>query len=153
MSAIVPAPLVWEITRNYSALTVKRTSGGGAQFSRDPLNLTNKHSRAHEGYVNDKAIGVQPGLKGGVSLMTKKANKSNKPASQIQLSTFGPNTSTRKTYRGIVNSTAKRGYRTDLRGAAVARASAIRKSQKPVKEDRPAKLRGNAAKKAKASSE
>jgi large subunit ribosomal protein L28e len=83
--------------------------------------------------------------------MTKKANKSNKPASQIQLVSFGANAPTRKTYRGIVNSTAKRGYRTDLRGASVARASAIRKSQKPAKEDKPTKLRGKAAKKEKAS--
>jgi large subunit ribosomal protein L28e len=110
--------------------------------------LTN---RQHEGYVNDKAIGVQAGEKGGVSLLTKKSNKSSNPASQLQTSSFGASTSTRKTYRGIVNSTAKRGYRTDLRGPAVARASAIRKSQKPAKEDRPAKLRGNAAKKVKAS--
>lgn len=53
-----------------------------------------------------------------------------------------PLTSTPRTYSGIVNSTTKRGYRPDLRKDAVARASAIRKSQKPVKEDKPAKLRG-----------
>jgi large subunit ribosomal protein L28e len=44
-----------------------------------------------------------------------------------------------------VNSTTKKGYRPDLRKAAVARASAIRKSQTPVKEDKPSKLRGKKA--------
>jgi len=51
-----------------------------------------------------------------------------------------------RTYSTIVKSTANRNYRTDLRKDAVARASAIRKSQKPVKESKPAKLRGAKAK-------
>ena len=44
--------------------------------------------------------------------------------------------------RTIVNSTTKRNYRPDLRQDAVAKASAIRRSQKPVKESKPAKARG-----------
>ena len=51
-------------------------------------------------------------------------------------------------YKGIVNYTAKQGYRADLRQEAVARASAIRQSQKPKKEDPELKLRGTKAKKA-----
>jgi large subunit ribosomal protein L28e len=47
-----------------------------------------------------------------------------------------------RTYSAIVNSTTKRNYRPDLRREAVARASAIRKSQKPVKADKPTKTRG-----------
>jgi len=47
-----------------------------------------------------------------------------------------------------VSSTAKRGYRSDLRAEAVARASAIRKSQKPVKDTPAPKLRGAKARKA-----
>jgi large subunit ribosomal protein L28e len=50
-----------------------------------------------------------------------------------------------RTYSAIVNSTTKRGYRPDLRKDAVARASALRKSQKPVKEDKPTKVRGKKA--------
>lgn len=58
----VSSDLIWEITREYhvfddrlasdlsvlganNSYLVKRRSGGGAQFSRDPLNVTNKHSR------------------------------------------------------------------------------------------------------------
>jgi len=149
MAEHIPSPLLWEITRKNSAFTVKRRSGGGVQFSRDPLNLVNKHTRKHDGYVNSKAIGIQPGEKGGVTLLTKKTEKSNKPASELQSTTFSSSTPTRKTYRSIVGSTAKRGYRSDLRAQAVARASAIRKAQKPAKEDRPVKLRGKKAQKAK----
>jgi large subunit ribosomal protein L28e len=54
---------------------------------------------------------------------------------------------------GIANNVAKNGYRGDLRQAAVARASAIRKSQKPVKESPEKKLRGSKAKKAAAENE
>jgi large subunit ribosomal protein L28e len=53
-----------------------------------------------------------------------------------------------RTYSAIVNSTTKRNYRPDLRQDAVARASAIRASQRPVKDDKPTKTRGNKAQKA-----
>ncbi len=57
-------------------------------------------------------------------------------------------TDTHRVYKGIVNYTAKQGYRADLRQEAVARASSIRQSQKPKKEDHEVKLRGAKAKKA-----
>ncbi len=41
-----------------NAYLVKRSQAGGVQFSRDPLNLVNKHSRKHAGFVNAKAIGI-----------------------------------------------------------------------------------------------
>ena len=53
-----------------------------------------------------------------------------------------------RTYKGIVNYTAKQGYRADLRQEAVARASAIRQSQRPKKESPEKKVRGARAKKA-----
>jgi large subunit ribosomal protein L28e len=56
-----------------------------------------------------------------------------------------------RTFTAIVNSTTKRNYRPDLRQDAVARASAIRKSQRAVKADKPTKLRGAKAEKAAAS--
>jgi large subunit ribosomal protein L28e len=48
----------------------------------------------------------------------------------------------------VVNTTAKRGYRTDLRAEAVARASAVKLSQRDKKDTKPAKLRGAKARKA-----
>lgn len=58
-----------------------------------------------------------------------------------------------RTYKNVANYVARGGYRPDLRQAAIARASAVFKSQRPVKADPEKKLRGNAAKKAAASSE
>jgi hypothetical protein len=65
----------------------------------------------------------------------------------------GPALTLSRTFTGIVNSTTKRNYRPDLRQDAVARASAIRKSQRAVKADnKPTKTRGAKARAA-ASSE
>ena len=47
-------------TGHNNSYLVKRKQAGGVQFSRDPMNLTNKHSRKYEGYLNDKAIGISP---------------------------------------------------------------------------------------------
>jgi large subunit ribosomal protein L28e len=78
---------------------VKRKIGGDAYyFSRDPLNLVNQHSRSHAGFVNGKAVGVQPGPNNeGVSMMTKKAKKNpNRPASSMNTITWGKGASNRK---------------------------------------------------------
>lgn len=55
-----------------------------------------------------------------------------------------------RTYKAVANQVAKTGYRADLRVAAVERASAIRRSQLPVKADPEPKLRGKKAKAASA---
>ncbi|KAI9697909.1 MAG: hypothetical protein M1836_004261 [Candelina mexicana] len=144
----VSSDLVWELVRQNNSYLVKRRTGGGVQFSRDPLNLMNKHSRKYGGFVTEKSIGIQPAEKGGVTLSTKKEKSLNKPASGINKITWGPNKSNQKTYKGIVNSTAKLGYRADLRAEAVARASAIRQSQRSKKDIPEKKLRGGKARKA-----
>ncbi|KAF2652120.1 ribosomal protein L28e [Lophiostoma macrostomum CBS 122681] len=143
--ATLSSDLIWEVTRGNSSTLVKRKQAGGVQFSKDPLNLRNQYSRKYEGLVADKAIGILPAENGGITLITKKADKQHTPASALQKSTISSKRSTRKTYSSIVKSTTKKGYRPDLRKDAVARASAIRKSQQPVKEDKPAKLRGKKA--------
>jgi large subunit ribosomal protein L28e len=129
----------------------------------------------------EQAIGVIPGKEGGVTFLVKKSDKHHQPAASTQTTTFGPQRSTRKyvsprshintyrmppsgmqhptkhaltqhrTFASIVNSTTKRNYRPDLRQDAVARASAIRKSQRPVKADKPTKTRGAKAQAATAS--
>lgn len=57
-------------------------------------------------------------------------------------------TSAHSSYKAVANLSARNGYRPDLRQAAVARVSAIRRSQRPVKPTPEKKLRGNKAKKA-----
>lgn len=48
-------------------------------------------------------------------------------------------------YKSVAESTAKEGYRADLRREAVARASALKKANRPVKEGLVPKLRGKKA--------
>lgn len=98
--------------------------------------------------MSPQAIGIQPGPNGGIVLTTKKANKQQKPSQMYQRVTIPKSTSTRRAFRTVVNSTTKRGYRSDLRAEAVARASRIRESQRPVKADKQRKLRGSKARKA-----
>ncbi|KAL2216895.1 60S ribosomal protein L28 [Thermoascus aurantiacus ATCC 26904] len=144
----VSSDLIWEITRPQNAFLVKRKTAGGVQFSRDPLNLVNKHSRKYAGFVNDKAIGVQPTANGGVVMISKRPGNPNRPAQNTVTVTWNPNASNRKIYKAVASNTAKNGYRADLRAEAVARASAIRLSQRPKKDAPPAKLRGAKARKA-----
>ncbi|KAL8966862.1 MAG: hypothetical protein Q9197_005747 [Variospora fuerteventurae] len=130
----VSSDLIWEVcTLNAidtgyagpnNAFLVKRKSAGGSQFSRDPFNLMNKHSRKHEGFVN------------------------NKVCASCHWTNTGEVGTARKCliYKGIVNYTAKQNYRADLRQEAVARASAIRQSNRAKKATPGKKLRGAKAK-------
>ncbi|PWY64299.1 ribosomal protein L28e [Aspergillus heteromorphus CBS 117.55] len=153
MATNVSSDLIWQLTRTQNAFLVKRNSGGGSQFSRDPLNLENQHSFKYAGYANTKAVGVQPTENGGVVVLTKKTSNPQQPAKNVVSVTYGPNASTRKIYKGVADKTAKNGYRGDVRESAVARVSAIRRSQQPKKETPPQKLRGVQARKAAEKSE
>ncbi|EAW15833.1 hypothetical protein KXV70_005731 [Aspergillus fumigatus] len=144
----VSSDLVWQITRSQNAFLVKRRTGGGSQFSRDPLNLQNKQSFKYAGYANTKAVGVQATENGGVVVITKKPGNPQQPAKNLVSVSWGPNAATRKIYKAVASKTAKNGYRADLREDAVARVSAIRRSQKPKKDAAPKKLRGAQARKA-----
>ncbi|KAI0155839.1 ribosomal L28e family protein [Pestalotiopsis sp. NC0098] len=149
----VSSDLIWEIVRSNNAFLVKRKTAGGVQFSRDPFNLTNKHSRKHAGFVNEKAISVAHNEKGGVQVHTKKAGSAQKPASGTHSTTYHGGKSARSSYKAVANQAAKSGYRADLREAAVQRVSAVRRSQREPKPTPESKPRGNKAKKAAAAAE
>ncbi|KAL4950571.1 ribosomal L28e protein family-domain-containing protein [Aspergillus filifer] len=144
----VSSDLVWQLTRNQNSYLVKRNSNGGVQLSRDPLNVLNKHSFKYAGYANTKAVGVQATENGGVVTYTKKPNTAQQPAKSLTTVTYGPGASNRKIYKGVADKTAKGNYRADLRQDAVARVSAIRRSQKAKKETPARKPRGAQARKA-----
>ncbi|KAF5021113.1 hypothetical protein F66182_6855 [Fusarium sp. NRRL 66182] len=161
----ISSDLIWEIVRNNNCFSAKSKKNGGVQFSRDPLNLLNKSSRKHAGFVNDKALGIHAGEKGAVVVTSKKAQP-NKPAENLVKTSYSGSKSNRncrnsadrelaqtRTYQAVANQAAKNGYRSDLRSAAVERASAVKKSHKPVKPEPEQKLRGNKAKKAAAADE
>lgn len=142
----VSSDLIWEICRSNNAYLVKRKSAGGSQFSKDPLNLMNKHSRKYDGFVNTKAIGIHSAEKGGVTLITKRTKHQNRPTTNKHEITWAGNKSGPKIYKGIVNYTAKQNYRADLRREAVARASAIRLSYQEKRDIPERKPRGKKAK-------
>ncbi len=82
-------------------------------------------------------------------MTTKLPSKQNKPAASTHSSSFSASTPSRKLYKNVVNSTAKKGYRSDLRAEAVARASAVKRSQGEKKDSsKEVKLRGAKARKA-----
>lgn len=80
--------LLWLCIRNESSFIVKRPNE--KMFSREPLNLTNKHTAKYSGLANDKIIGVQSGKNGkGVTLITKgKKETDNSPRKNIVKSTL-----------------------------------------------------------------
>ncbi|KAL7945733.1 ribosomal L28e protein family domain-containing protein [Trichoderma barbatum] len=144
----ISSDLIWEVVRSNNSYLHKTGAArnGGIQLSRDPLNLTNKHSRKYAGFVNEKAVGIAAGEKGGVVVTSKKAAAAAQPAKSVATTTIGGGKSTRKTYKAVASQVAKSGYRADLRVAAIERVSAIRRSQLPVKADPEPKLRGKKAK-------
>lgn len=93
-----------------------------------------------------QAIGINADSPNTIGLSTK-TKATTKPAKALQTASFSSNTPGRKIYKSVVNTTAKRGYRADLRAAAVARASAVKLSQQQKKQRAAPKPRGAAAKK------
>jgi large subunit ribosomal protein L28e len=94
-----------------------------------------------------QAIGIQPDS--NTIAVTTKTSKQNQPAKLYHTASYSSSTPSRKLYKSIVSSTAKKGYRPDLRAEAVSRASAVRQSQREKKVSKAAsKPRGAKAKKA-----
>ncbi|WEW61870.1 hypothetical protein PRK78_007367 [Emydomyces testavorans] len=154
----VSEDLIWEIVRSQNSFLVKRNSGGGARFSRDPLNLTNVHSRkVRPGQhlvqlkpltLYNPAIGVQAGENNGLTISTKRPGNANQPGKNVANTSISGSTNNRKVYKGVANRAVSGGYRPDLRAEAVSRVSAIRLSQRPKKDTPEKKLRGAKARKA-----
>ncbi|KAF1346457.1 ribosomal L28e protein family-domain-containing protein [Delphinella strobiligena] len=140
--------LIWETIRTNNAFLVKRKQAGGVQFSKDPLNLTNKHSRKYSSLANPSAIGLSAGKDGKIVLTTKLGRNANKPAKAFQKTEFKSTTSGRKVYRSVINSTHQKGYRPDLSAEAVQRATALKLAAKEKKAQPESKPRGKKALKA-----
>ncbi|ORX89535.1 ribosomal protein L28 [Basidiobolus meristosporus CBS 931.73] len=124
------ADLTWLLVKDNSSFLVKRN---GVQFTTEPNNLTNLNSFKYSGLANNKVVGVTAAPSGkGVVLTTKKQSVSaTKPSKSFQKTSVSG--SSRRAAKVIVNSTARSGYRADLRKAALGRLSAILAAQKPKK--------------------
>ncbi|KAG0233126.1 60S ribosomal protein L28 [Actinomortierella wolfii] len=124
------ADLTWLLIKDNNSFLVKRN---GVQFSSEANNLLNKNSFKYSGLANNKTIGIQAAPSGrGIVLSTKKVSvPAFKPAKAINKVTITKGA--RKAAAAVAASTARAGYRADLRKAALARVSAVLRSQKPVK--------------------
>ena len=127
--------IAWAIIRNNSAYLLKKR-GCPKPFNTDPLNLTNKNSQRYVGMVNTKAVGIQPTPKKFADnkekgfVLTVKKGRANRPAKSTATVTM--KSGARATLPKIRSMLGKQRYRKDLTKAALRRASAIIRSEKPL---------------------
>uniref|UniRef100_A0AAQ5Z5C0 Large ribosomal subunit protein eL28 n=1 Tax=Amphiprion ocellaris TaxID=80972 RepID=A0AAQ5Z5C0_AMPOC len=120
--------LQWMVIRNCSSFLIKRN---GQTYSTEANNLKSRNSFRFNGLVHKKTVGVQPAADGkGVVVVLKKRRGQHKPATSYEKITINKNS--RATLNSLRHIIRKNNYRKDLRMAALRRASAILKSQKPV---------------------
>ncbi|ESN91563.1 hypothetical protein HELRODRAFT_165615 [Helobdella robusta] len=128
--------LQWMIVRNSSSFLMKRRHA--PTFSKERNNLKGLNSYRFNGLIRKKTIGVEPLPDGkGVAIITKNASAHRKLPRQytkVELKRGA-----RRTLKSIKSIVRNGKYRKDLKSAALRRASAILKSQKPVV---PKKIRG-----------
>jgi large subunit ribosomal protein L28e len=129
------ADITWAIVRNNSAYLLKKR-GCPKPFNTDPLNLTNKNSQRYVGMANTKAVGIQPLPKSVADskekgfVLTVKKGRANRPVSSTATVTM--KSGARASLPKIRSMLGKQRYRKDLTKAALRRASAIIRSQKPL---------------------
>ncbi|XP_055266716.1 60S ribosomal protein L28 isoform X1 [Moschus berezovskii] len=137
--AAMSAHLQWMVVRNCSSFLIKRNK---QTYSTEPNNLKARNSFRYNGLIHRKTVGVEPAADGkGVVVVMKRRSGQRKPATSYVRTTINKNA--RATLSSIRHMIRKNKYRPDLRMAAIRRASAILRSQKPVmvkrKPSRPSK--------------
>ncbi|XP_069121677.1 large ribosomal subunit protein eL28-like [Argopecten irradians] len=122
------ADVQWAIIRNNSSFLLK---GNKRTFSMEPNNLKAKNSFRYNGLVQRKSIGVEPAKDGkGVVLVTRNTQGSRKPCKNYTRMELKRDP---RRVLGTIRKTVRNNrYRKDLKMAALRRASALLKSQKPV---------------------
>merc|ERR1712107_584745 len=108
-------------------------------FSTEACNLTNRNAMRYNGLVNTKAVGVTAAADNkGFVLTTKRSKLSHKPAKAALAVTMkaGLGRSLHKTKASL----NKQRYRKDLTKAAMRRAAAIVRSQKPLPKRKGSKI-------------
>ncbi|TCD62199.1 hypothetical protein EIP91_007232 [Steccherinum ochraceum] len=135
--------LQWLLIRKNNAHIVKRVPEGPV-FSKEAGNLTNIHSFKYSGLVNSKTIDIQA-TGAGIQISTTKKGASPHAVNPAKSVSSVRNRSGGRRAYGVVAKIAKRGYRPDLRQAAIARASALILAQKEKKAAPPRKVRGKKA--------
>nr|AFM86515.1 60S ribosomal protein L28-like protein [Callorhinchus milii] len=120
--------LQWMVIRNCSSFLIKRNK---QVYSTEPNNLKARNSFRYNGLIHRKTVGVEPAADGkGIVVVLKKRAGQRKPTTSYERITVNKNA--RATLNSLRHIIRKNNYRLDLRMAAIRRASAILKSQKPV---------------------
>merc|ERR1711879_542109 len=130
MGTMVSSDIAWAVIRNNSSFLLKKR-GVKKPFSTEPCNLTNRNAQRYNGLVNSKAVGVSAAADNkGFVLTTKRCKNGNKLSKGLVATTMkaGPGRSLQKMKAVLV----KGRYRKDLTKAALRRAAAITRSQKPL---------------------
>ncbi|XP_051175142.1 60S ribosomal protein L28 [Leptopilina boulardi] len=124
------ADLTWMIIRNNNAFLLKKRTIK-KPFSTEPNNLTNLSSYRYSGLIHRKSVGVidTPDKK-GFTVVYKKAKSASKPAKTVVRRTM--KSGNRRALHKLKTLLTANKYRVDLTKAALRRASAVLKSQKPV---------------------
>merc|ERR1719433_1398851 len=123
----VSSEIAWGIIRDNSCFLLKKR-GVKKPFSTEACNLTNRNAMRYNGLVNTKAVGVTAAADNkGFVVTTKRAKLSHKPAKATIAVTM----------KAGLN---KQRYRKDLTKAAMRRAAAIVRSQKPLPKRKGSKI-------------
>ncbi|KAL4070378.1 ribosomal L28e/Mak16 [Scleroderma citrinum] len=135
--------LQWLLLRNNNSFLVKRGPEGRA-FSSEPGNLRNLHSFKFSGLANTKTIDIKDSGS-GIQITTRKSKASPHAVRSARSTLTIRNRSGTRRALGVTAGLTKRGYRPDLRTAALARTSALIAAQKEKKPAPPKKVRGKKA--------
>ncbi|KAJ3570757.1 hypothetical protein NP233_g4192 [Leucocoprinus birnbaumii] len=135
--------LQWLLLRQNNSYIVKRVPEGPV-FSKEPGNLRNLHSHKYSGLANSKTIDISES-NGTVNIVTRKAKASPQAVTSAYATSHVRARSGGRRALGVAAGLAKRGYRPDLRTAALARVSALAATQKEPKAAKAKKVRGKKA--------
>jgi len=136
--------LQWLLLRKSNSFLVKRVREGPV-FSKEPGNLRNIHSYKFSGLANAKTIDIADN--GGIiKIKSRKTKATSNSVASAHSTTSLRARSGRRHALGVAVAHSKRGYRPDLRTAALARVSALLATQKEPKPTPAKKVRGKKAK-------
>ncbi|XP_043847667.1 60S ribosomal protein L28-like [Dromiciops gliroides] len=121
------AHLQWMVLQNCSSFPIKRNK---QTDSTEPNNLKARNSFRYNGLIQRKTVGIEPAADKGIVVVLKRRAGQRKPATSYVRTTI--NKSARVTLNSVRHIIRKNKYRKDLCMAALRRASAILRSQKPV---------------------
>ncbi|KAK9904198.1 hypothetical protein WJX75_006622 [Coccomyxa subellipsoidea] len=122
---MAPSQLVWQLVKNYNCFQHKGLNG--SRFSAEPGNLYNLNSYKYSGLANEKTVHVEAGEEGSFAVTHTIPKNYNKPRESRSRAT-----KKNKNFRRTATRLGKEIHtvRPDLKNAALARASAVNKSQR-----------------------